>query len=455
MEDKCFCHLNGYRVKDAEARNRIETIENAGYATKNYVDDKIADIEISGEGGSHDCGYHVLNLPLGSPVVEIPFGEVTFDLPAECNEVLEEFINNVYKSEIKKPLLKVVNSSYADGVYPMPLEINYTNTSTEITHEQPTFLFFGDTMLLENMVWRSKLTVNGHWAEFQEHDTYVYTVDSCSMKLIEEASSNVDLTGYATEEYVNTAISNIEIPEGEGSNYPIYYTYISLDFGTARKAVTYSADHSSGICGTLANVLTDMVAKGYQVAEIINYAYSMNHKFTFKKPLRTSNSTAYLISTEYDYSNDIVSYATIDVSYSVTDGVYTVSQVVVTPYSKNYATRDYVTTAITQAGTPTVTTGELVCMNDTGATGTWTCYQTGNMCLVQTTCSIPANVPLSMLDSYGLNFGVIQPGFANNCETSQIQVMVAEGQSCFRVEVSNNTNAPVTRVNQLVFFTDL
>lgn len=29
MEEKCFCHLNGYKVKDAEARNTINTIKNS------------------------------------------------------------------------------------------------------------------------------------------------------------------------------------------------------------------------------------------------------------------------------------------------------------------------------------------------------------------------------------------------------------------------------------------
>ena len=37
MNDKCFCHFNGYAVKDATARREIETIKEE-YATKTYVD---------------------------------------------------------------------------------------------------------------------------------------------------------------------------------------------------------------------------------------------------------------------------------------------------------------------------------------------------------------------------------------------------------------------------------
>lgn len=64
MNDKCFCHLNGYAVKDGTARNEIEAIKETyatktyvdgvitggldldNYATKEYVDNSIQDIEI-------------------------------------------------------------------------------------------------------------------------------------------------------------------------------------------------------------------------------------------------------------------------------------------------------------------------------------------------------------------------------------------------------------------------
>lgn len=46
MNDKCFCHFNGYAVKDAKARSEIETIKEQ-YANKLYVEDAISNIEIS------------------------------------------------------------------------------------------------------------------------------------------------------------------------------------------------------------------------------------------------------------------------------------------------------------------------------------------------------------------------------------------------------------------------
>jgi hypothetical protein len=38
MEDKCFCHFNGFRVKDAEARKEIENIK-TNYATKEQLNE--------------------------------------------------------------------------------------------------------------------------------------------------------------------------------------------------------------------------------------------------------------------------------------------------------------------------------------------------------------------------------------------------------------------------------
>lgn len=49
MEDKCFCHLNGYEVKDAKARRDIETLHKA-LEEKGYTNEEIAKLrkELSG-----------------------------------------------------------------------------------------------------------------------------------------------------------------------------------------------------------------------------------------------------------------------------------------------------------------------------------------------------------------------------------------------------------------------
>lgn len=65
MEDKCFCHFNGFAVKDAKARQEIENIKTTyatkeelnnidisdidltDYATKDYVDNKITEVDLT------------------------------------------------------------------------------------------------------------------------------------------------------------------------------------------------------------------------------------------------------------------------------------------------------------------------------------------------------------------------------------------------------------------------
>lgn len=65
MSEKCFCHLNGYAVKDAEARRRIEALEEGGsggsvdlsnYYTKNEVDSLITN-----SGSDNSAQGRVLN----------------------------------------------------------------------------------------------------------------------------------------------------------------------------------------------------------------------------------------------------------------------------------------------------------------------------------------------------------------------------------------------------------
>ena len=80
MEDKCFCHFNGFRVKDAEARKRIEALEQGG---------------TGGNGGSSDI--HV-DMPLGL----IPVGkdvEYTTELSDECQYILHDLLFNTLKGK--------------------------------------------------------------------------------------------------------------------------------------------------------------------------------------------------------------------------------------------------------------------------------------------------------------------------------------------------------------------
>ena len=153
----------------------------------------------------------------------------------------------------------------------------------------------------------------------------------------------------ATKKYVDDAIAGIEIPEGGGKSYPIYHTYIAFDLVSPDRVSTYDDSHSSKMCEKFANIFTDMATNGFQIAEILNDAYSMNFKITFRKPLRNNANTVYLLGTKYDFDAKKLSYSYIDVSYTITDGVYTVSLVRVTPYSTSFATTSYVDDAVAGA----------------------------------------------------------------------------------------------------------
>ena len=92
MEDKCFCHFNGFRVKDAEARARIEALEqNAG----------------SGESK----GYYTYDLPLGLCPTRNDSEWFSTDLPVESYPILKEIINKLKADNVTRMTLVLNNTS--------------------------------------------------------------------------------------------------------------------------------------------------------------------------------------------------------------------------------------------------------------------------------------------------------------------------------------------------------
>lgn len=196
MEDKCFCHLNGYRVKDAEARNRIETLE---------------------------AEYRLVNIPLGELMISINEEAKNYDLTETAQlEGISKFISDVAKSDITKPLFKIINTSFntsGEGTINTDCtEILFTTCVTDIKPTENVFMFYGFIQTSENDKWNVKLVVLGEW------NNEVFTANTVKIFFTKQS---FDLTGYATEEYVNDAIANIDIPEGGSSGIdtlPIIYS---------------------------------------------------------------------------------------------------------------------------------------------------------------------------------------------------------------------------------------
>ena len=161
-----------------------------GLATEKYVDDAIAGIELSGE----NQGVYELVLP------EVE-GIVTDEKTIEC-------LNTAYNTAI--PLCSYDKCLVTQrNVRSTVKQVVLTAVKQAVVSDSKTFHEYDLTFALN--------TVTGTW-------TFI-SVDKQARKHFTNVSELENDANFATEEYVNEAIANIEIPEsGESADLSNYYT---------------------------------------------------------------------------------------------------------------------------------------------------------------------------------------------------------------------------------------
>lgn len=470
MEDKCFCHLNGYRVKDAEARNRIEVLE-----------DKIENIEIP-EGDIKSTEY---SMPLGL-IAYATNNLYTNDLPHECDEELLKIVGDIMDSHeganegtLYPTNITIVNTTEsvtADGVTvenPSPRHLIFDRVAIHYKGEgenEPTL----DSITLNGYEPVSEGTyTDGHFDKgsvklliqfVKSSETGEYTLTGVPGKLIigklevpttkyvddaianiEVTGGDVDLTGYATEEYVNNAIANIDIPEGEASSYPAYHIYATIGID---QSATVDPSHSSKLCTKLEGVFNDCKAKKYNNALIVVDAYSQQYVLTFRyEGLR--NYTPYnkvtLEASRINGANGEIVHSIFEVSVTYTNNVFTVSQVKITPTKMKIVTKENIT--------PILTEGTLTDINGEGATGTWSCTQMGKMCLLQARYTVPANSTLGVTLTSPMPAGhTISQTYSNRNGETTIEVLNMDGTPTYLIGSTIDATIDTPVVSQLIYF---
>lgn len=105
--DKCFCHLNGYAVKDAEARNRLDTAEN----NITLLNKRVDNIDVSGGEGSSLEGIYHIDLPLG--LIKAGNNErIENTLSDECRLALLDLMNNeILVDNVDNPIIVIHNTT--------------------------------------------------------------------------------------------------------------------------------------------------------------------------------------------------------------------------------------------------------------------------------------------------------------------------------------------------------
>lgn len=341
MEDKCFCHFNGYRVKDAEARNRIEVLE-----------DKIENIEIP-EGDSKSTEY---SMPLGL----IAYGTNYLhsnELPHECDEELLKIVDDIMGTH---------EGAIESMIYPTDITIFNTSENIEVDGEiiprvAPGFLKFDqflihyknenegefgptlDSITLLGYDLRGKsLYDDAHYEEssaklliqfVKSSETGEYTLTGVPGQLI---IGKLEVT---TTKYVDDAIANIELPEGEGGSYPIYHIYAPVGMSS-----NTTLQEDNALCIKLGEVFDDCTTNGFETALILVDAYSETYILSFKtNGLRSkANKSFTLTATKINGDTSTIKTTDFKVSFNILNNKFKIQTIKLTPYTINVASKEYV-----------------------------------------------------------------------------------------------------------------
>lgn len=118
MSEKCFCHLNGYKVKDADARKDIENINNAISildTSRNDHEERITGLENSEGGSKLYC--HNIKFKYQDDITQFSFFTTKKTSKFSSYEELRDWVyNNAYNSALKShPVIGHNGGMYSSG----------------------------------------------------------------------------------------------------------------------------------------------------------------------------------------------------------------------------------------------------------------------------------------------------------------------------------------------------
>ena len=230
-------------VEEAIADIDIPEIDLTAYATNESVDKKIADIDIPDVSGYATTEYvdniiHIIDK--GDVSGEITFddfiyGTATYKLNGTVrgNKRLMNFNNElafVVKTTKAIKRLEVFRLANRGQVNAMAdrIVIYYDKNTGEITEESV------DRCAYESYVDEKIAAIDTSDIDLSDYATKEYVDDAIAgIEVSGGGSCDCDLTGYATKDYVDDAIADIEIPEVEMPDLTGYATKADLD-----KAIT-------------------------------------------------------------------------------------------------------------------------------------------------------------------------------------------------------------------------
>jgi hypothetical protein len=275
-------------------------------------------LNVSGGTSESTKGFYQIDLPLGTNLV---FGQGFYrdnEFPEVCNDLLEDLINKIRSDECKNPFITINNTSVVNEV------TNFTIKQIVLSHmmqdeNEKMFNFYG----VISPIGTPFGEVDGEQTQYV-NESYVllsigYNINSdnsisldnqvgnlaikdvslTTKKYVDDAILNVnaggsvDMSTYATKDYVDSAIEGIEIPESSGGitgEIPCYAVPVSLAF---TGDITLKTSDNNGT--KVLNAIQDAVTKKYSYFEIklcnTDSSYSEYGSFTILFKLSGSTLT--------------------------------------------------------------------------------------------------------------------------------------------------------------------
>lgn len=331
-ENKTIDHIRvGFAYNNYVLMRDIQIEEGAAATYYTNYKKYLTSEDVNPEDFITDTGYHTISLNMGNPIQSMPFGEATIEITGNELNKFTDFINKVHKSNIKKPILKLINTAN-DGneSYYAPTEITYINSSTPIKDIQPNYMLFGVTLQTQTMLWRSRLYLTGTWVEDAGTGESTYTCNSATISLYDETS------------YGGSG-------SGSGSSFPIPVIEYN---GSLQGTINLSAEEKTKLEGAINDYRAKWNPTGTNInwlgftVMILSKNGSLGLIFT-QEQTGSSDGDINLISHKVENSSSMVLTTTvlkIDTIWS--NGSVTIDGITASSTTASVVTKSYVDTAI-------------------------------------------------------------------------------------------------------------
>ena len=267
-------------VDETVANIDIPEVDFTGYATEDYVDNKVADLvnsapealntlgELAAALENHEDAYDALLETVGSKATKAELENMKAEIDSETDKFyIADDAGNIIVSIDENGVNTTAVVAQNIIVNGNNVEEHIDNTDIHIT-------------AAEKEYWNKKSDFSGSYNDLTDKPAATDLSNYYTKSEVDTAISNidVDMTGYATEEYVTTAIENIDFPETDLSDY-----YTKTETDTAIESVKEELSESIiseaedwKIVDNNGNIIATIDANGVTTTNVIANAVVVN-----------------------------------------------------------------------------------------------------------------------------------------------------------------------------------